>query len=265
LTTIDFDELATLELFDANCRIGPSDFTIGAAPVTAKDLSTEMERVHIHEALVYHASAASYSPARGNMQLCADIEGASHLQPCWVVMPHYTSEFHRPDELINRLGESGVRAVRMFPRSHRYSIAEWSAGELLAMLAERRIPLFLDFDRTHWAEEVVDYDGVSRICRLHPSLPVVLVREGIGSARYLYPLFDEYANFHIELSYYQAAGGIADIARQFGADRMLFGTGLPDYEAGPTITMLYFSEIPFSDKKMIAGDNLRRLLASSQM
>jgi hypothetical protein len=40
----------------------------------------------------------------------------------------------------------------------------------------------------------------------------------------------------------------------------LFGTGLPAYEAGPAISMLFYSELSSKEKQMVAGGNLRSLL-----
>jgi len=261
---IDHAEVQRLNLFDANCRLGPSDLTASGAPVTVPDLEQEMDRLGIAEALVYHASASGYDPEFGNTQLLQELSTASRLHPCWVVMPHYTGEMEDPATLIPRMLAAGVHAVRMLPAVHRFSISGWSVDELLGELNTHRIPLFLDFGRSHWAEEVVNYDAVARICREFPSLPVVLVREGIGSSRYLYPLLECFGNLHLELSYYQASDGVADICRRFGAERLLFGTGLPEYSGGPAISMLYFSGISFEDKKRIAGGNLRNLLAAAR-
>jgi hypothetical protein len=189
----------------------------------------EMERLGIDEALVYHATAADYDPEFGNAQLMKHLPESSRLRGCWVVIPHHAGEMERPEVLVPRMLAAGVCAVRMFPTLHRFSIAEWSVDELLQQLNDHRIPLLLDFSRSHWAERVVDYDGVVRICQTFRDLPVILVREGIGSTRYLYPMLERLLNLFLEISYYQASGGLADIARRFGAHR------LPFWDRPPTV------------------------------
>ena len=253
-------QIRGLSLFDANCQLGPSDLTVSDAPTSVARLIAEMDRYGIGEALVYHSSAGGYNPGVGNANLAAEISGIHRFHGCWVVFPHHTDEIQAPGLLIDRTLAAGTRAVRMFPARHRFLLSHWTANELLAKLSEHQLPLFLDYDRTHWAENVVDYDSVFRICREFPSLPLILVREGIGSARYLYPLLEKCNNLHIETSYYQAPRGLEDISTKFGSRRLLFGTGLPTYEAGPAISMLLHSEIPFAEKRMVAGDNLRGLL-----
>jgi hypothetical protein len=257
---MDKVEANTLDLFDANCWLGPSNLSVATAPVTVFELLDEMKRVGIAEALVCHASAAGYSPTLGNQKLVRELQAMPRLHPCWVVMPCHTGEVEPPCRLVPNLIAAGVRAVRMLPRLHRFSLSAWSVDELLAELEEHRVPLFLDFGRLHWSEEVVDYDQTVRICSAFRNLPLVLVREGIGSTRYIYPILEKFANFFLELSYYQVAGGIADICRRFGAHRLLFGSGLTDYAAGPPVAMLQFADILNDEKKSIGGDNLRRLL-----
>jgi predicted TIM-barrel fold metal-dependent hydrolase len=257
---INHVEVQRLELFDAHCHLGPSNLTISGAPATVLDLTQEMDRLGIAEALVYHAAAAGYDPEFGNAQLMKELRATSRMRACWVVMPHYTGEMANPGALVHRMLAAGTRAVRMFPTSHRFSLGDWTVDELLGELNDHRVPVFVDFGRSHWAEEVVDYDRVARICRKFPSLPVVLVREGIGSSRYIYPLLNRFENFLLEISYYQPSGGVADICRRFGAGRLLFGTGLPAYAGGPAISMLYFADISFEEKKRVGGDNLRNLL-----
>lgn len=256
----DDSRIRGLSLFDANCQLGPSDFSVSEAPTSVAQLTAEMDNRGIAEALVYHASASSYSPGVGNASLAAEISGVLRLHGSWVVFPQHTDEMPSPNLLVEAALATGIRSVRMFPPRHRFLLSDWSANELLEKLNEHRLPLFLDYERTHWAENVVDYSSVFRICKDFPALPLVLVREGIGSARYLYPLLERFDNLHIEISYYQPPCGLEDISKKFGAKHLLFGTGLPIYEAGPVISMLSYSEISSEEKRMVAGDNLRSLL-----
>ena len=52
-----------------------------------------------------------------------------------------------------------------------------------------------------------------------------------------------------------------EITRRFGAKRLLFGSGLPVTEAGTSIAQIAYADISDADKRLIAGDNLRALLA----
>jgi hypothetical protein len=55
-------QIRDLRLFDGNCQIGPSDFTVFAAPTSVAQLTAEMDRHGIAEAVVYHAWAGALWP-----------------------------------------------------------------------------------------------------------------------------------------------------------------------------------------------------------
>ena len=252
-------QIRSLQLFDGNCQVGPSDFTVSGAPTSVAQLISELDHRGIAEALVYHASASGYNPGVGNATLAAEISGTPRLHGCWVVFPHHTGEMPAPNRLVESALATGIRAVRMFPMRHRFLLADWSAGELLEKLNEHRLPLFLDYERTHWGENVVDYSSVFRICKDFPALPLILVREGIGSRVTSTPCSKNSTTYTLKSPITSLPAGLEDISRRFGAKHLLFGTGLPTYEAGPVISMLLCSEISSEQKRLVAGDNLRSL------
>jgi len=260
MNSLDLALVPNLRLFDANCRLGSSELTACSSPATVAGLVAEMDRCGITEALTYHAAAEGYSPAYGNARLLDEIGREPRLHAVWVAMPQQIDEAGDGRLWARQMLATGVRAARMFPSRHRFSLSGWSVNNLLGELNEYHLPLFLDFERRHWLDNVVDYDAVHRIGVDFPRLPLVLVREGIGSTRFLYPLFERLENLYIEISYYQAPGGLADIAKRFGTRRLLFGTGLPVYAAGPAVSMLLGSELSWQEKEMVAGANLRALL-----
>ncbi len=242
----------TIQFFDCNAQIGRYGVRHPEAFTTADELMKEMEYIGIAEALVYHSMAKEYAPSAGNEMLFREIEGKP-LHPCWVVMPHHTNEMPPPDELLKQMKEKGVRALRAFPNLHQFRLSEWCAGELLEMIEANNIPLFLDMDQTSW-------EDVARMLEEHPRMNLILLRTSYRIDRYIYPLFDKYEGLRIELATYQVNFGIEEICKRFGAHRLLFGTGLPFTEAGPSIAQIAYANISDDEKAMIAGGNLRKLM-----
>lgn len=243
----------TMCFFDCNAQIGRYGVRHPEAFTTADELVNEMAHCGISEALVYHSMAKEYAPAIGNEMLLREIEGKP-IHPCWVVMPHHTGEMPPPDELLAVMKQKGVRAVRAFPALHQFRLSNWCAGELLDMVEAVGIPLFVDLDQTSW-------EDVAGILRDHPRLNLVLLRTSYRIDRYIYPLFEKYENLRIEAATYQVNYGIEAVCSRFGAKRLLFGTGLPFTEAGPSVAQITYAEISDAEKRMIAGENLRELLA----
>jgi len=164
----------------------------------------------------------------------------------------------QPDDIARQMASNNVRVARLFPRLHNFLLED--LYDLLAMLGNYRIPLFIDYGNVHWSDKLVPWTEIRRVCKKFPDLPVVLTHIGIGDNRILYPLLEAVRNLYVEISYYQAHNGIEHICKRFGAERLLFGSGMPIFAPGPPVSMVIHADVPEEMKRLIAGDNLRNLL-----
>ena len=247
-------------LFDANCILGRrSIHTPLGQPSTAPELIAEMDRLGIAESLVVHAMAIDGHPAEGNERLMREIEGQPRLHPCWVLLPT-CGEMPPPASLVATMKERGVRAARMCPVRHRYLFTQGNVGDLLAELEKARMPLFCDFDMLSWSEEKTDWRSLDELCGRYPRLPFIIVGEGFGAPRRVFPLWQRHHNLHLETSYFQVHQGLSHVANRFGTGRLLFGTGLPVRAPGPPLTQLRYDFLADAERDGIGGDNLRHLL-----
>ncbi len=247
--------------FDSNCVIGKRSVRRPGQPGEAEiylleDLLAEMDYAGIDDALVYHSLAKEYVPMLGNRKLMDEISGHERLHPCWVVMPAGTGEMPHPRALVGEMLERGVKAVRLFPQEHSFSLSDWCSGELLRELEKHSIVAIMEIDQIGW-------DGLNGLCSQCPNLPLIITGLGYRINRYLYPLMDKFENLYVETSQYQNHKGVEAICARFGAERLVFGTKLPYFAPGPAMTMINYSLISDEEKKMIAGGNLSRLLDCS--
>lgn len=248
-----------LRFFDCNCSLGRLAIPQPGSPGTTVELIAEMNYFGIERALVYHGTARDADPMAGNRLLLKDI--ADHdrrLASCWIVLPHHTDEMPRPEELVAEMCSAEVRAARIFPakRGQHWSLSPWSAGPLCGALETARIPLFVGFDQITW-------DAIHRIASSHPALPIVVTGVRYEELRNIYPLLEALPNFHIDTSWIVVHFGLEDLVARFGAERFLFGTGLPAFSAGPALTHLLYAELVDREKALIASGNLERLLAAA--
>ncbi len=247
-----------LSFFDCNCMLGRFGIPQPGSYFTVEELIQEMDYFGIDQALVYHSLAKEYSPTFGNKSLLEEIQGRDRLHACWVVLPHHTGEMPSPRRLVEEMREHNVRAVRLFPGAdhQRFSLSDWSLGELYEALEEHRIPIFIGYDQINW-------DRVHDLCQAHPNLPLILNEVRYEENRHLYPFFESFDNLFIDIAWYPVHRGIEAICQRFGAKRLLFGTRAPVFTPGPALAMINYAEISPQEKEQIAGGNLRRLLASS--
>lgn len=259
-------------LFDCNCAIGPAvmpeAFPNGLAVLpetdpahwTAKTLIAEMDYFGISAALVYHKQAEIQDPRLGNTRLMEEIgQFRGRLHPCWVVLPHHTGETPAPDELLKQMDAADVRAVRIYPWAHNFSLAEWSCGPLFRALEGRGTLVFVDhtFGSTprEWAGELLD------VCQRYPRLRVVLSGRPHWQLRTVYQLAEVLPDLLLDIGWLGSVpSGIADAVRRFGAKRVLFGTRFLPMSPGSNLAALAYADISAQDRRHIAGENLAHLL-----
>jgi predicted TIM-barrel fold metal-dependent hydrolase len=248
-----------LPIFDANVLIGSRMSYPDLQFETVESLIESMDEHGITQCLVYHSLAKMNNPTIGNQLLVDMIQSEKRLHPCWAVLPHYTGESLDPQALIEEMKIHHVRAVRAFPTVYNVELHLWLWEELLAELQRYRIPLFLDFNNANWSMKW-DWDGIYRILSAYPELPVILIRVGMMANRYLYYLLKRFQNLFIETSYYQNNNALVDVADRFGSERLIFGSGMPQYDPRLPLSAVEYSGLSEEDKKNIFGGNLERLL-----
>lgn len=246
------EDASGLRWFDGNARIGrwsnpqPEQFT------DTEGLLAAWDRVGIEGGLAWHTWAWEWSPAHGNARLLEEIAGQPRIRPCFVALPPATREMEPPREFAATVRRRGG-AVRVFPGMHNWRVSDWCAGALFDALAEQGVPLLLDTGQ-------VDAEGIATILAGHPGVPVIALEFYYRWDRYFYPLLEKYPDLYLDSGTYGVFEGIEMLCARFGAERLVFGTGLPELEAGGPMALITYAEIADEDKRKIAGGTMRRLL-----
>lgn len=242
-----------LDFFDSNCQIGRAGTPVEGGPVTAAEIVDRLRPMGIRRALVYSALAKELHPAEGNPAVLEEVRG-SPLVPCWVGLPTSTGELGTPAELVGKMRESGVGALRLFPSTHSFCLADWCIGPLFEVLEANRVPVLVEIAQT-------SYDHIASALNAFPQLRLVILRPSYRADRMLYPLMERYEHLCVETSNYAGSGAIEAVCRRFGSSRLIFGTALPFFEPGAAVSPITYAEIDAADKQAIAGGNLDKLLA----
>jgi len=217
-----------------------------------------MERAGIHRALVRNAALWERSPEVANPLVTEDCAGDDRLLPSWAILPPQTGELGTVAEFVDAMREARVRALWAYPEKHRYVLNATTMGELFEEMSDRWIPLFIE--RREVAGSGL-YALVDSVLQDFPELHLCVVGHGSwGEDRYFRPLMDAYPNFCVDTSRYELDGGIEDICRTFGHERLLFGTNFPKAPMGGPMLTLMHADISDTDRELIAGGNLRRIL-----
>lgn len=254
-----------MTLFDVNTFIGrwPSE---KLAFHNVDDLLHTMEHLQIERALVSHTIAWQNSSSLGNKLLMDSLAGHPNLEPCWIIKP--SSSISDDPYLANLFLEmqySGIRAVRLFPRDHVYSLQSKTSHALLEELNRKNYLVIIDLDQIFTQSGLYDYSASSLevlgyLCQKYSQASFLLTKLGYRAFQVIYPLLETYPNLYIDLSYLATHQGVETIVSNLGATKIIFGTGQPLIDPGGSILRILSADISPKDKENISHKNLDRLL-----
>ncbi len=232
-----------------------------------------MDAKGIERAVVSSASAITYRNTQpANEALYAAVgPHRDRLIPFAVVNPDYAGW---EDDLAICREEFGMAGLRLYPNWHRYTLGDACAGELVAAAAERNmlvsIPLRVeDYRQRSWLVDVPDVRPaeIAELVKRHPQAKFLLVN-GAGFARS--PLAQESeqlpANYWIEISRLSAllANEIGELLGRLGADRIVFGTGMPFTYPDPALLKVEVLDGAEEVKEKICRRNAAALLGDAE-
>jgi len=255
-----------MQFFDANVQIGRYRQLAEGMPFSREALIDDMDRFGIAEALVLDSLSREVHAGCGNERVLDWTRDEPRLHPAWALLPPQTGELGPLDELPDRMIQAGVRAAKLFPGHYTFSLQQWCVGDLLQVLEQHRVVTFIDYNESFVGTpmDATNWDAVVALCRAYPKLPVVVSEGRFRSAnRMMYEALDKCPNLHFEISGFWAHRGIEYVCREFGSDRLLFGSKWPVREIGGEIATTRFAQIAPEEMANIAGDNLRRLLGEA--
>lgn len=250
--------LAKLEFYDAFCSlyIDNNSEEFESAIASPDKLLTEMDRNGVSRAVVWHGNTGMVGAAYANDELAKGLQGYSErLTGVWSILPEQCHELPDAEHLFTAMKENNISALTLFPTWHRWIPNKLTIGRLMEAVTERRVPVYLPLgngDGWRWI-----YDFMKEF----PNATTIVASLGLwGADRNLRPLLENYPNLHAELSQYWVPEGITDMAKTYGAEKLLYGSGMPKMGFGSNMFSIINLQLPTGDIEKIASGNIKRLL-----
>lgn len=245
-----------LMLFDINGNIGRGAYEKPVFP-DAQSLVRHLDYLDIDRSLVWHISARDLSPLPGNKQLLKEIEESGlqeRLIPQFIITPACFFEYGILDFLRENLRSGQVRALRIIPNMSRFPVRE--IERLLNELAQFEPALFIscrDFNSE------LDIRDIETLAGKFPAVSFVLTEKMWPGFHSILDLMWRRPNVYIDTSWLHMRDTLELLSENFGADRVLFGTGFKTHY-GAAIAALAQANLSNEQRELIAHGNIERLL-----
>lgn len=249
-----------MNLIDTNVNLGPWPFT-PAPDRTGPELSAHLRGRGIRQALVSHLGTVFQpEPMVTNRRLFATVRRSPHLFPVPTVNPALANW---REQLAECLVAGPIRAVKLFPNFHNYSLASRQLDAFMAAIADAKIRLIVNVrleDERHryFALKIkgVPVKQMDAFLARHPRHHVLFA--GIYKGE-IEQLAAKHANFSAEITFVEITNVLEVMLRTFPARRLLLGTGTPLLNTRAGADKLTCANIPAKAKALIGADNARRL------
>jgi predicted TIM-barrel fold metal-dependent hydrolase len=231
---------------------------------TAVTLLTLMDAKKIDKAVVSSAGAITYRNAQaGNEDVAEETKGhRDRLIPFAVINPFYAGW---QDDLKICHEEFGMTGLRLYPKWHNYQLSSSCCRELVDAATERgmiiSIPIRVEDNRERsWLLDVPDVplEEIVELVKAHPKARFILLN-GISYTRCPLGRKDNGlpSNYAIELSRLSAvlANELGQLITNLGAERVMFGTGMPFNYPDPALVKLEVLDASEADKEKIRSQN----------
>ena len=245
-----------LMFFDANCSLGKNEHGQG---VHKDELLKDMDYFGVDKALV-RSFMKFQNAVYTNDYIAKAVRVEERLVGVWCILPDQCDEVPKPDDFFAQMKENNIGAITLLPELHRFLPNRLTIGRIMDAAAERRVPVLLDGFKGKWKEM---YEFMATFPN---NVFLSMSASGKwGTDRNIRPLLENYPNFYFELMGYWVPEGIRDLARTYGAERLLFGSSYPRYDQGSGMLQLKQSGLSAEEIALSAGKNLEKLLDEVQL
>lgn len=239
-----------IRVFDARITVGKSGF--GDKPLS---LAEAMAEAQAERAVFVCNEFARFTPQYTNG--LAELRAAS-VPGAWGLYQMYSAlagEQAPVEELVRGFRKKRIAGFYLHQKEAGTPFDPLMFRDELAACEARHIPVFYHKDAGN------SFEYLCAVLEKHPALTVVLsIDEEWPNARKLYPVMKAYEGVHLCLSEHVWMGAVDDVARLFGAKRMLYSSSWPKRYPGGTVMMVQTAQIPREDKDLIFRGNMERLI-----
>jgi len=165
---------------------------------------------------------------------------------------------------IKEIVEKGFRGIRLYPLlMHGYSLRCSFVDEVCSAAGELEVPVIVPTrPMMNFRFSTLPIDDIAELAQRHPPTRFVLSGPNyLAEFANAIEAMQKCDNIVIEISCMQGLQAVAHMADAVGADRVLFGTGLPLHYPACNIAKLEHANLSKVQRLAVASQNAIRLLS----
>ncbi|HET8523980.1 MAG TPA: amidohydrolase family protein [Thermomicrobiales bacterium] len=170
---------------------------------------------------------------------------------------------HHPGSLADverTLACPGIVGIKIHPDTHEYHVAEPGYAPMWELANARRLPVLTHTFAGSAYSEPVEFDSIAR---RWPEARIIMGHSGATPAghRQAITVAQAHPNLYLELcGSFTTGQWIRRMVDAVGAERVLFGTDFPFIDFRYGLGRVVFADLSESERRLVLGENARRLL-----
>ncbi|MCL5985687.1 MAG: amidohydrolase [Actinobacteria bacterium] len=261
-----------IEFFDLNFWVGENRLDEKSSLDDDKlswILDDRNKLFRISSTLVTHFLSLYYYPMEGNKILSKSLDKNRGIFGALALEQEYICEGKKFEEYLTEKFKEGFRIIRLFPKSHKYSIAKSMLREIYEVLNDHNFPIMVSIDELDiTGNKNIEWEKLLEVAESYRNIPIII--DG-GSSKelqfnsYIFPMLKYTNNIHLDTHNLLAFNQIEDISSLFGSKRLLYGSYFPFINTHLTTNRILYSDLKTQEKNDIANLNTKKILNNIEL
>lgn len=226
---------------------------------TARSLIEILDTFGVDKAAVCSLRSIFYDHDEGNMELSKALRSfPDRFIGIATVNPYYEDVVEEVEECIL---DFNMKGIELQPNYHGYNLGSSILAPIINVAIKTKapvlIPLRISMD---WNLPTIKVSNISEVVKTYTDANFIVGCFNYGEIEELISLMNDVTNVMVESSGLQLMYGIERVVKEVGAERVLFGSGMPIQSVGAALAKIKKADIDEEDKRLILGDNAIRVL-----
>jgi uncharacterized protein len=161
-------------------------------------------------------------------------------------------------EVIRSISELGLAGIRFFNTDSNFT-SGWGGG-IDSLTAYMVFDLINGMGVPVFIEGGYPFKTIGALAEKYPGIPMIASGTGYGNMGEAILAAKDKNNLFLEISTLDSMDGIDILVENLGADRIIFGTGMPYNSPSCEILMVKTSSVSEADRQKIFSGNIQKIL-----